>query len=82
MFGRKNKNSLPDPTGADLYDFELRRTLGLGGLSPPNSPIRAGDPGVPPLPETVSGASLSEEQDSVKKLLCQLKLTNFIIKVT
>ena len=74
MFGRKYKNLLPDPTGVDLYDFELRRMLGLGGLSPPNSSIRAGDPGVPPLPETVSGASLSEEQDSVKKLTLTIEI--------
>ena len=64
MFGRKKKKTPPDPTGADLYDFELRRMLGLGGLSPPNSSKNPGDPGVPPLPKTVMDIISIEKPNS------------------
>ena len=55
MFGRKNKVNYPTNTGGVKMDFELRRLLGLGGVSPPSSSIKPGDPGVPALPETVMG---------------------------
>ena len=58
MFGRKKKKTQQIDTGGIKMDFELRRMLGLGGISPPNSSINPGDPGVPPLPKTVDGGSL------------------------
>ena len=51
MFGRKKKEkSPPIDNGTIPMDFELRRLLGLGGLSPPNISINSGDSDVPPLP--------------------------------
>ena len=61
MFGLKNKKKSPDPTGSDLYDFELRRLLGLGGISPRSSSFKLGDPDIPPLPKTVKGELIPEK---------------------
>ena len=66
MFGRKNKVNYPTNTGSTKMDFELRRMLNLGGISPPNSTINPGDPGVPPLPATVDGGVLIEKTVSSK----------------
>ena len=53
MFGRKDKKSSQIDTGSIKMDFELRRMLGLGGISPPSSPFKPGDPNMPPLPKSV-----------------------------
>ena len=63
----KHKN-IKLPAKSDYEDeflIQLCRIYGLG-ISPPNSPIKSSDPGVPPLPLSVSGEVIPELPDSNK----------------
>ena len=61
MFGRNTKKNYPTNTGGLNMDFELREFLGLGGISPPSSSFKPGDPDMPPLPKTVKGELIPEK---------------------
>ena len=45
-------------------DFDLRKKLNLGDISPSNSSKNPDDPGVPPLPTSVMGVTRIINSDS------------------